>query len=98
MITISAIFWLICDQPSIGWSPPFNPKSLASFSHAPVRKLYLDGGERQLAVSGNTLDHLATRAGLNYIPGLKKSKSIKIHTRKPILTRLAAYPFISSSS
>ena len=44
--------------------PPPNPKSLATFSHAPV--VYAPGhlnGERQLAVSGNALDHMAIRAG-----------------------------------
>ena len=36
------------------------PTSLASFSHAPANP---GSGERQLAVSGNALDHTAIRVG-----------------------------------
>ena len=53
--------------------PPPNPKALATFSHAPV--VFVPGhvnGERQLAVSGKALDHMAIRAG----PRLQQSYQV----------------------
>ena len=58
-VTFSAILRRKPENPA---KTPPNPMSLATFSHAPGG-IRARSGERQLAVSGNALEHPAIRAG-----------------------------------